>query len=55
MEALITAQKALSMIDNKMINLKPLISHKIKLKNLIKGYNILLRGEGIKVAIKPNI
>ena len=48
-------KKALSMIDNKMINLKPLISHKIKLKNLIKGYNILLRGEGIKVAIKPNI
>lgn len=48
-------KKALSMIDNKKINLKPLISHKIKLKNIIKGYNILLKGEGIKVVIKPNL
>ena len=48
-------KKALSMIDNKKINLKPLISHKIKLKNIIKGYNILFKGDGIKVAIKPNI
>jgi len=48
-------KKALRMIDDKIINLKPLITHKIKLKNLIKGYNILLKGEGIKVAIKPNI
>tara|TARA_Y100001936_G_C16046957_1_gene655236 strand:- start:775 stop:1785 length:1011 start_codon:yes stop_codon:yes gene_type:complete len=48
-------KKALNMIDKKKINLKPLISHKIKLKNLIKGYNILLKGDGIKVAIKPNI
>ena len=47
-------KKALKIIENKEINLKPLITHKFKLTNLTKAYNILLKGEGLKIAIKPN-
>ena len=47
-------KKALKIIENKEINLKPLITHRFKLTNLTKAYNILLKGKGLKIAIKPN-
>ena len=47
-------RKALKMIENKKINLKPLITHKFKLEDINKAYNFSLTGKALKVAIRPN-
>ena len=47
-------RKALKMIENKKIDLRPLITHKFKLEDINKAYNFSLRGKALKVAIKPN-
>tara|TARA_B100000686_G_scaffold42147_1_gene44003 strand:+ start:4188 stop:5201 length:1014 start_codon:yes stop_codon:yes gene_type:complete len=47
-------KKALRMIENKKINLKPLITHKYNLKDINKAYKISLSGKAIKVSIRPN-
>tara|TARA_B100000780_G_scaffold194108_1_gene136886 strand:- start:1008 stop:2018 length:1011 start_codon:yes stop_codon:yes gene_type:complete len=46
--------KALRMIENKEINLKPLITHKFKLKDIKKAYKVSLSGKALKVSIRPN-
>ena len=46
--------KALKMIENKEINLKPLITHKFKLKDIKKAYKVSLSGKALKVSIRPN-
>ena len=46
--------KALRMIENKEINLKSLITHKFKLKDIKKAYKISLSGNALKVSIRPN-
>ena len=47
-------KKALKMIENRVINLKPLITHKYNLKDIKKAYAVSLNGKAIKVSIKPN-
>ena len=47
-------KKALRMIENKKINLKPLITHKFNLKDIKKAYEVSLKGKSIKVSIRPN-
>ena len=47
-------KKALKMIENKKINLKPLITHKFNLKDIKKAYEVSLKGKSIKVSIRPN-
>jgi len=47
-------KKALKMIENRKINLKPLITHKYNLKDITKAYTVSLKGKAIKVSIKPN-
>ena len=47
-------KKALKMIENKEINLKKLITHKFKLSNIKKAYDISMKGKALKVAIRPN-
>ena len=42
------------MIENRVINLKPLITHKYNLKDIKKAYAVSLNGKAIKVSIKPN-
>ena len=46
--------KALKMIENKEINLKMLITHKFKLSNIKKAYDVSLKGKALKIAIRPN-
>ena len=46
--------KALKMIENKEINLKPLITHKFKLKDIKKAYKVSLSGKALKISIRPN-
>ena len=46
--------KALKMIENKKINLKPLITHRFKLKDINKAYKVSLSGKALKVSIRPN-
>ena len=47
-------RKALKMIESKKINLKPLITHKFKLEDINKAYNLSLTGKALKVSIRPN-
>ena len=47
-------KKALKMIENKKINLKPLITHKFNLKDILKAYKVSFSGKAIKVSIRPN-
>ena len=47
-------RKAIKMIESKMINLKPLITHQFKLKNIKKAYQVSLNKKAIKISIKPN-
>ncbi len=47
-------KKALKMIENKKINLKPLITHKFNLKDIKKAYELSLKGKSIKVSIRPH-
>jgi L-iditol 2-dehydrogenase len=46
--------KALRMIEDKEINLKPLITHKFKLKDINTAYKVSLSGKALKVSIRPN-
>lgn len=47
-------KKALSMIENKEVNLKSLITHRFKLKDILKAYRTSMKGKTLKVSIKPN-
>lgn len=45
-------QKALALITNKKVNLKPLISHKYSLNEIDKAFEAVINKDGIKVIIK---
>jgi len=46
--------KALKLIKNKKINLDGIITHKFNLNESVKAFDVALKGEGLKIAIKPN-
>lgn len=45
--------KALYLMENKLINLKPLITHKLQLEGYREGFELLEKKEGLKVILKP--
>ncbi len=46
--------KALKLIINKKINLNGIITHKFDLNDSVKAFKVALKGEALKIAIKPN-
>ena len=46
-------KKALELISNRIIDVKPLISHIISLDNIMMGFELMERKESIKVIVKP--
>tara|TARA_B100001964_G_C14136145_1_gene555233 strand:+ start:155 stop:1168 length:1014 start_codon:yes stop_codon:yes gene_type:complete len=47
-------KKALKMIEKKQINLKPIITHNFSLDEINKAYKLAMKGEALKISIKPN-
>jgi Zn-dependent alcohol dehydrogenase len=42
------------MIEKKQINLKPIITHNFTLDEINKAYKLAMKGEALKISIKPN-
>ncbi len=46
-------ERAISLVENKKVDLASIISHKLELEDWKKGFDLAENREGIKVLIKP--